>query len=63
MAKNIETKVQGEKLIITVDLSKSYGLSGSGKSEIIASTEGNISLPGHEEVKIGVNVYRPAKSR
>jgi hypothetical protein len=63
MAKNIETKVQGDKLIITVDLSKSYGLSGSGKSEIIASTEGNISLPGHEEVKIGVNVYRPAKSR
>jgi hypothetical protein len=63
MAKNIETKVQGDKLIITIDLSKSYGLSGSGKSEIIASTEGNISLPGHEEVKIGVNVYRPAKSR
>ena len=63
MAKNIETKVTGDKLIITIDLTKSFGLSGSGKSEIIASTEGNVSLPGHEDIKIGVNVYRPAKSR
>jgi hypothetical protein len=59
MAKNIETKVQGEKLVITIDLTKNFGLSGSGKSLIIASTEGNISVPGREEVKIGLNVYRP----
>ena len=59
MAKNIETRVQGEKLVITIDLSKNFGLSGSGKSLIIASTEGNISVPGREDLKIGVNVYRP----
>jgi hypothetical protein len=59
--KNVEAKVQGDKLIITIDLTKNFGLSGSGKSIIIASTEGNISVPvpGHEDVKIGVNVYRP----
>jgi hypothetical protein len=61
--KNIEAKVQGDKLVITVDLTKNFGLSGSGKSIIIASTEGNVSVPGREEIKIGVNVYRPSESR
>jgi hypothetical protein len=56
--KNVEIKVQGNTLILTVDLSKSFGLSSSGKSEMVATTEGNVSLPGHEEVKVGLNVYR-----
>ena len=54
-------EVQGEVLVIRVDLTKEYGLSGSGKSVIIASTGGNIAVPGREEVKIGLNVYRPQK--
>ena len=55
--KNIEMKVEGNTLTITVDLSKEFGPSSSGKSIIIASTEGNISVPEREE-KIGLNVYR-----
>jgi hypothetical protein len=58
---NIEISVQGNTLVITVDLSKTYGLSASGKSEVIASTGGNISVPGRDEVKVGLNVYRPQK--
>ncbi len=61
--KNIEAKVQGDKLVITIDLTKDFGLSGSGKSIIIASTEGNVPVPGREEIKIGINVYRPSGSR
>ena len=61
--KNIEAKVQGDKLVITVDLTKNFGLSGSGKSIIIASTEGNVPVPDREEIKIGINVYRPSGSR
>ena len=57
--KNIAMRLEGNKLIITVDLTQQYGLSGSGKSIIVASTDGNISVPGNEEVKVGVNVYRP----
>ena len=57
--KNIKAKVQGDELILTIDLSKNFGLSGSGKSIIIASTEGNVAVPGREDVKIGLNVYRP----
>jgi len=55
--KNIEMNVYGDILTIKVDLSKTFGKSSSGKSTIIASTEGNVSVPGKEEVKIGLNVY------
>ncbi|MEI7835906.1 MAG: hypothetical protein WCK05_05790 [Planctomycetota bacterium] len=57
--KNIEMKVEGNTLTIKVDLSKDYGPSSSGKSIIIASTEGNVSVPEREE-KIGLNIYRKA---
>ena len=60
--KNVDLKVTGDKLVITVDLSKSYGLSASGKSTTVATTAGNVSVPGREEVKIGLNIYR-ANSR
>ena len=55
--KNIELKVEGSILTITVALSKDFGKSSSGKSVIIASSEGNVSVPGREE-KIGLNIYR-----
>lgn len=55
--KNVELKVEGTILTITVDLAKDFGKSSSGKSIIVASTEGNVSVPGREE-KIGLNIYR-----
>ena len=57
--KNIEMSVDGNKLIIMVDLDQEFGLSSSGKSITVASTEGNVSVPGREEIKIGLNIYRP----
>ena len=59
MAKNVTMEVQdGKILIIKVDLTKEFGLSSSGKSTIIASTEGNVSVPGHENIKVGINIYK-----
>jgi hypothetical protein len=58
---NVDLRVQGDRLIITVDLSKSYGSSASGKSQIIATTAGNIAVPGRAEIKVGLNVYRPMR--
>jgi hypothetical protein len=55
--KNVELAVDGTMLIIKVDLSKDFGPSSSGKTTIIASTEGNVSIPGREE-KIGLNIYK-----
>lgn len=59
--KNIEMKKTGNKLVITVDLSKEFGLSSSGKSIIIASSEGNQNVDGTDGVKIGLNIYKSAK--
>jgi hypothetical protein len=55
--KNIQLTVEGNILIIKVDLSKEFGPSSSGKTIIVASTEGNVAVPEREE-KVGVNVYR-----
>jgi hypothetical protein len=56
--KNVEMTVDENILTIKVDLSKDFGPSSSGKTIIIASTEGNVVIPGHEEAKVGLNVYR-----
>jgi hypothetical protein len=58
MAKNVNMRIEGKKLIIEVEMDQDFGPSKSGKTQIIASTEGNISVPGDEDVKIGLNVYR-----
>jgi hypothetical protein len=57
MARNVEMKVEGSKLTITVDLAQAGRVSSSGKSLVIGSTEGNVSVPGKEEIKVGLNVY------
>ena len=56
--KNVEMSVDGNILTIKVDLTKDFGPSSSGKTIIIASSEGNQPVPGKEAVKIGLNVYK-----
>lgn len=56
--KNIDMQVQGDILTVRVDLKKEFGPSASGKTTIIATTEGNVSVPEHESIKIGINIYR-----
>ena len=59
---NVEFEVEGDQLIIRVDLSQELGVSSSGKSVIIATTGGNVEVPGWEAVKVGLNVYRPQQA-
>ena len=56
--KNVEMFVEGSILTIKVDLTKEFGPSSSGKTIIIASSEGNVAIPDHTETKIGLNVYK-----
>ncbi|WP_042706770.1 hypothetical protein [Methanomicrobium mobile] len=56
--KNVDMSVNGNTLTIKVDLSKDFGETKSGKSISIASTDGNVSIPGNDDIKIGLNVYR-----
>ena len=46
----------GKTLDIKVDLTGDEGLSKSGKTKVVASSRGNISIG---DVKLGLNVYRP----
>ncbi len=55
--KNVEMSIEGDSLIIKIDLTKDFGESKSGKTIIVASTEGNVTVPGRKE-KVGLNVYR-----
>jgi len=55
--RNVSMKVEGDTLVIRVDIKKRMGPSKSGKTIVIASTEGNQRLPENERVCVGVNVY------
>lgn len=54
---NVKTEVQGDTLVIKVDISaktkQSAPLSKSGKSRVVASTNGFLTIG---DVKIGLNV-------
>lgn len=55
--KNVAMKVEKNILTITVDLTKDFGPSSSGKTIIIASTEGNQTVPG-TNATLGLNLYK-----
>jgi len=60
--KNVDMKIDGDVLVVRVDLTRNFGMSSSGKSKIVASTEGSVSIPGRENVKLGLNIYTSAKT-
>lgn len=55
--KNVSLEVEGQLLVIKINLSQPQGASKSGNSTIIGSTCGNVEVPGHPLVKLGVNCY------
>jgi len=57
--KNVRMTVDKDNILtIKVDLNENYGESKSGKSIVIASTEGNVPLNNElPNIKIGLNVY------
>ena len=55
---NITMTTKGTILTITVDLNKRGAKSKSGKTTIIASTGGNVPVPGTDTgAIIGLNIY------
>ena len=55
--RNVDMKVSGEILTITIDLAAQTTVSSSGKSLVIGTTEGNVSVPDRPDIKVGLNVY------
>ncbi len=72
-SRNVEILLDGQSkkskgvLILEIDLDKDLGPSKSGKSTIIGSTSGAVTMEdyGMPEIRINVNVYRvdPKKGR
>ena len=57
--KNVTVTTKGNILTIAVDLAKSFGPSKTGKTTIVASTEGNQPVGGNfPTVKVGLNVFK-----
>jgi hypothetical protein len=56
--KNVSISVDGEILKIEIDLSKDLGKSKSGKTLVVASSEGNVVVPDHPNMRLGINVYK-----
>ena len=54
---NIEVTVEGDTLILRIDLTQDLGLSKSEKTRTIASTRGNQKIPG-TDATFGLNVWR-----
>jgi len=60
MTQNIEMTTKGNILTIKVDLSKRLGRSRSGKTTIVATSGGNVTVPGtpgDDAIKLGLNLY------
>jgi len=60
VGKNIEWKIVGNKLTLEVDLTGDTTESKSGKTLILASSQGNKTVG---DVHVGLNVYRYASSK
>lgn len=56
--RNVEIKKEKKKMTLEIDLTKEFGKSKSGKTTIIASTDGNHLVDG---IYIGLNIYRKNK--
>lgn len=55
---NIQIELRDGKAVITIDLKAPGAISKSGKSTVIASTHGNVTIPGADGIKLGVNCYK-----
>ena len=59
---NVQIEVQDNKAVITIDLTKDFGPSKSGKTIVVATTRGNVPIPGSDTIKIGINCYKYPES-
>ena len=63
MSHNVKMTFDEKKneLCVTISAKAARLASKSGKSQILASTQGNVPVPGIADAKIGLNVYVPVQ--
>ena len=66
LCEGIDYELRGDEndegLVLYVATAGETTLSSSGKSLVIASTRGNISIPG-TKMKLGLNLYEPREGK
>jgi LSD1 subclass zinc finger protein len=60
--KNVEMSVKENVLVIKIDLGKDLGPSKSGKTNIVATTGGNVQVPEYDDYRVGINCYKFVKN-
>lgn len=58
VGENLEVTVDGKIMTIKIDITKDFGLSASGKNNIVASSHGNVTIDGTDGVVLGLNAYK-----
>ncbi|KLU61772.1 hypothetical protein CEB3_c19510 [Peptococcaceae bacterium CEB3] len=58
-SKNIEVEIQGNFLIVRVNLAQRFGLTKTGKSELIATTGKNIPIGKGRHERMIMTVFAP----
>lgn len=56
IGRNITAKIEGDTLTLTINLKTDLGESKSGKTRMVATTNGNAPLP--DGSKLGLNLFR-----
>jgi hypothetical protein len=57
IGRNVTVALEGDMIVIRMSASAPTAESKSGKSAVLATTNGNVGIPG-TDLKIGLNVYR-----
>lgn len=57
-AKNVDMEMEGDILVIRINMTQTQGKSSTGKSTIIATTAGNKPVPGWNDCFLGLNIFK-----
>lgn len=55
--KNIKAAIEGDELVLRVNLKERHGKSSTGKTTIVASSEGVKPVDGHPDIKFNLTAF------
>jgi len=55
--KNVKIEVKNDTIVLTIDAKQDFGISKTGKSKVVASTEGFTSITG-TDIRINLNAIK-----
>lgn len=59
VGRNVTAHLDGSVLVLRIDTRATGAKSASGKSVVIGTTNGNVTVPGCNGAKLGLNFYMP----